>query len=81
MTMNTTDTNHRRDFLKKIPLAIFSIGAFSLFRINKSRNPSDIKFKSISKSEANDIIKNNKSFSSKKLNPAPAPNAGINIKV
>jgi hypothetical protein len=71
--MYNTDNNPRRDFLKKIPFAIFSIGAFSFIRFGKSHNLSDKKFKTLSRSEADEIIKKEPFSASVKIRPLPAP--------
>jgi len=71
--MYNTDNNPRRDFLKKIPFAIFSIGAFSFIRFRKSYNLSDKKFKTLSRSEADAIFKNESFSATVKIRPLPAP--------
>lgn len=71
--MLKTESNPRRDFLKKIPFALVSLSAISMFHIKKSINNSENKFKTISKSEADDIIKSEKFSVSATLKPKPAP--------
>ena len=78
--MQKTDNNPRRDFLKMIPIAIVSISAFSFFKFKKSNNYSEKKFNTLSKSDADEIIKNEKFAASTRLNPEPAPVAQKNIK-
>ncbi len=78
--MQKTDTDSRRDFLKKIPFALASISAFSLFRFKKSNHNSELKFNTLSKSEADEIIKNEEFPASTYLNPAAAPVAEKNLK-
>ena len=77
--MQKTDNNPRRNFLKRIPIAIISISAFSLFKIKKPKNYSEKKFDTLSKSEADEIIKNNKFPVTTQLTPAPAPIRQKNI--
>ncbi|MCK9401590.1 MAG: hypothetical protein M0Q51_16575 [Bacteroidales bacterium] len=78
--MQRNYNNPRRDFLKMIPIAIVSISAFSFFNFKKSNKYSERKFNTLSKSEADEIIKNDKFPVSTQLKPAPAPIAQINIK-
>jgi len=78
--MQKTYNNPRRDFLKMIPIAIVSISTFSFFKFKKSNKYSEKKFNTLSKSEADEIIKNEKFPVSTRLNPAPAPAAQQNIK-
>ncbi len=78
--MQKTGNNQRRDFLKKIPLAIVSIGALSLFKLKKHNRYSEKKFKTISKSEADRVIKNEKFSIPTKIKPEQAPVADRNIK-
>ena len=77
--MQKTDNNPRRNFLKKIPIAIVSVSAFSLFKIKKFKNYSEKKFDSLSKSEADEIIKNDKFPDVTQLTPATAPIEQKNI--
>lgn len=78
--MQKTGNNQRRDFLKKIPLAIVSIGAFSLFKLKKQNRYSEKKFKTISKSEADRVIKSEKFSIPTKIQPEQAPVGDRNIK-
>ncbi|MBC8320573.1 MAG: hypothetical protein H8E34_07615 [Bacteroidetes bacterium] len=78
--MQKTDNSPRRDFLKKIPIAIVSISAFSFLNRKKSNNHSELKFNTLSKAEADEIINNDSSSGSMQLKPAPAPVAQKNIK-
>jgi|FLOH01.1.fsa_nt_gi hypothetical protein len=78
--MQKTGNNQRRDFLKKIPLAIVSIGAFSLFKLKKQNRYSEKKFKTISKSEADRVIKNEKFSIPTKIKPEQVPVGDRNIK-
>jgi len=78
--MQKTGNNQRRDFLKKIPLAIVSIGAFSLFKLKKQNRYSEKKYKTISKSEADRVIKNEKFSIPTKIQPEKAPVGDRNIK-
>ena len=78
--MQKAGSNPRRNILKIVPLAIFSIGAFSFFRIKKSKDNPEMKFKTLSKSEADEIIKNEKFSFSGQHKPAPAPHAQKKIK-
>ena len=77
--MQKTDNNTRRKLLKMIPGAIVSISAFSFFKFKKSNNYSEKKFDTMSKSEADEIIKNDKFPVAIQLNPAPAPIGQKNI--
>ncbi len=78
--MQKTDNNPRRNFLKRIPIAIVSISTFSFFKFKKSNNYSEKKISTLSNVEANEIIKNDKFSVSTQLKPAPAPVAQKNIK-
>lgn len=78
--MQKSGNNQRRAFLKKIPIAIMSIGAFSFFKLIKRNRYSEIRFNTLSKSEADKIIKNEKLSSPAQIKPAPAPVAQRNIK-
>ena len=71
--MRKTNNNPRRDFLKRISIAIVSISSISVFNFNKSNNYSEITINTLSKSEADEIIKSEKFPASAQLNPAPAP--------
>lgn len=77
--MQKSGNNQRRDFLKKIPIAIISIGAFSLFKFNKRNRYSETRFNTLSKSEADKIIKNEKFSIPAQIKPEPAPVAQRNI--
>ena len=77
--MRKPDQDQRRAFLRKIPFAIASIGVFSFFKFQKSKHYPEIKIKTISKAEADEIIKDHQFTDSRQLNPAPAP-ASRNIK-
>lgn len=71
--MHKTGNNPRREFLKKIPIAIVSMSALSFFKIKKSNHYSEKKFNTLSKSEADKIIQNDSFPVSKQLKPEPAP--------
>ncbi len=77
--MKKTDNNRRRDFLKKIPYAIASVGAFSYFKIKKSYNLSGKKFNTLSKFETDEIIKEEKFSTSIHIKPESAPIGRKNI--
>jgi len=76
------NSNHRRDFLKKLTFAFGSFILFSGFKfknqsnietnINKSKNDNS-NFKTISKSEAEDLIKKSNTEINLQLKPEPAP--------
>ena len=78
--MQKTGHNQRRNFLKLIPLAVVSIGAFSIFRSKRSDKYSEKKYKTLSKAEADQIIRNEKFSVSTRMEPAPAPVANKTIK-
>jgi hypothetical protein len=78
--MQKIDKNPRRDFLKLIPLAIVSISVFSFFKFKRSNRYPEKKFNTLSKSEADEIIKNEEFPALTRLNPAPAPVGQKNIK-
>jgi len=78
--MQKTGHNQRRDFLKLIPLALVSIGAFSIFRNRKSDKYSEKKYHTLSKTEADEIIRNEKFSVSTHIKPSPGPVAKKNIK-
>lgn len=65
--------NHRRGFLKSLTIAIGSFVIFSGFKFKKSKNVESQKFKTLSKDEADAIIKNESSSVNVRLNPEPAP--------
>jgi hypothetical protein len=71
--MQKIDNSPRRDFLRKIPIALISISALSIFKFKKSKSYSELKYNIVSKSEAEEIIKQEKFSASKYLKPAPAP--------
>lgn len=71
--MKTTKHNSRRDFLKLIPVAAISIGAFSFFRSKKHNQYSDENINKVSEAEANDIIKNEKFPETMHIKPSPPP--------
>lgn len=71
--MQKKDTSPRRDFLKKIPVALISIGALSIFKFKKFKSYAEVKYNIISKSEADKIIMKEKFSTSKYLKPAPSP--------
>lgn len=71
--MQKTDTNLRRDFIKKISIAMASIGALSFFKFKKSTTYSEKKYSTLSRSEAEEIIKSEKFAPSTHLKPSPAP--------
>ncbi len=78
--MQKPDNNPRRDFLKMISIALVSISAFSFFKLKKSNKYSKKEFNTLSKSEADEIIKNEKFTVSTRLNPEPAPATEQNIR-
>ena len=78
--MQKTENNSRRDFLKMISVAAVSFGALSFFKSKKSGKYSEEHFNTLSKSDADEIIKNEKFTASTRLNPEPAPVAQKNIK-
>ena len=73
--MKKTDTNLRRDLLKKIPIALASIGVLSFFKIKKSTTYSERNYSTLSISEAEEIIKSEKFVPSTHLKPSPAPSS------
>ena len=77
--MQKTGNNPRREFLKKIPIAIVSMSAFSFFKVRKSNHYSEKNFNTLSRSEADKIIRNNKFPVLTQLKPEPAPVAKRNI--
>jgi hypothetical protein len=73
--MQNTDNNSRRDFLKKLPSILGSLIPLSglvfheaLGNSNKGSN-----IKSLSKGEADEMIKNSISLQRLELTPKPAP--------
>ena len=77
--MQNIDNNPRRSILKKIPLAIASFGVLSFFQIKRTTNYPEKTFSTLAKSEADDIIKNEKIPISESLKPSPAPFGKKNI--
>ncbi len=78
--MEKNNNSRRREFLKKIPIAIVSLGTFSVFKLKKPERYFEKKFHTLSKSEADEIIKDDKFTVSTQVEPAPAPVAQKNIK-
>jgi len=76
--MQNTEHNPRRDFLKKISVTAFSISVFSFLKFKNPKHNNDIKNNTLSKEEADEIIRNEKILFSKKVKPDPAPNLRIN---
>lgn len=76
-------SNSRRVFLKKLSIALGSVILFSgldlkksnanVKQIKKSGFQEDFQYKVLSKSEADNIIKNNNSPAGIRLKPEPAP--------
>lgn len=77
--MPKINNNHRRDFLKRIPIALLSISAFSVFKFKRAYDYSENRINILSNSEVDDIIKSDKFFVSKELKPSPAPDTQKNI--
>ena len=77
--MRKTYSNPRRNFLKKITVAIVSMSALAFFSIKKHINYSEKKFDTLSKSEADEIINSSKFATSVHIKPAPAPLGPKNI--
>ena len=77
--MQKTDNNSRRDFLKKIPIAMVSISSFSFLNFKKSNAYSEKNYNTLSESDANEIIKNDNSRLSIQIDPLPAPSGQKNI--
>lgn len=71
--MQKIDNNPRRDFLKLIPFALVSIGVFSFFKNKRAINYTEKKFSTLSESEADEIIKDERFPVSVRINPSPAP--------
>ena len=65
--------NLRRDFLKAIPLAMSSLGALSVFKLKKKQNYAEKHYRTMSKAEADKILKEEKFRASQSLKPYPAP--------
>lgn len=71
--MQNHENKSRRDFLKKLPLALGSVVILSGFKSEKTKQISEQKFNTLSESEANKILKNEKFPVLMYLDPAPAP--------
>ncbi len=72
--MQNQDSNSRRNFLKKIPLALGSVIFLSGFKSEKTNNNIvEQKYKTLSDYEMNNIIRNEKFPVELFLNPSPAP--------
>lgn len=67
------NNNLRRDFIKKFTFALGSFFALSSFRFDKSKTVEKQKFKTLSKSEADEIIKNKSYTVSVSLKPEASP--------
>ena len=65
--------NHRRGFLKNLSIAVGSFVMLSGFEIKKSTIVEKQNFKTLPKSEADEIIKNEQFPLNVRLNPEPAP--------
>lgn len=72
--MSNTDDNSRRNFFKKLPFSIFSTIALTGLVFHEANTHSKSSIKSISKQEANEIIRNLNSNQNITLAPKPAPN-------
>ena len=68
------NSNSRRDFLKKLTFALVSFVALSSFKFDKTSKTEKQNFKTLSKSEADDIIKNSSFTVIKNLKPESSPN-------
>lgn len=62
----------RRDFLRKIPVALVSLSAFSFLGFRKKERQPEFPVDSLSKQEADEMIRISKSPASG-LKPAPPP--------
>lgn len=77
--MPKINNNQRRDFLKRIPIALLSISAFSFFKFKRSNDYSEKRINIMSNSEVDDIIKSDRFIVSTELKPSPAPDTQKNI--
>ncbi|OFX42670.1 MAG: hypothetical protein A2046_17090 [Bacteroidetes bacterium GWA2_30_7] len=73
--------NTRRDFFKNMLLAFVAIIPLSSFILKNSKTLKNHEFQTLSKDEANEIIKNEKFYSETNIKPKPAPinNVGFRI--
>lgn len=67
------NNNSRRDFLKKLTFALGSLVALSSFKFDKTIKTEKQNFKTLSKSEVDDIIKNSSFTVIKNLKPESSP--------
>lgn len=67
--------NPRRDFLKKVSITAIAISAFSFWQFRKTKAQPDYQVRSMSKEEADEIIKKENFYSGTKVRPAPPPEA------
>ena len=77
--MQKTNKSTRRNFLISVPAAIISLSAFSFLKFKKIVGNSEKKIKTLSLSEADEIIKNEKFPDSGQIIPAAAPVAQKSI--
>lgn len=68
--------NPRRDFIKKVSIAAVTIGAFSFLNFRKTKTKPDYQVSSLSKEEADEIIKNEQFHRDTRVKPAPPPVPG-----
>lgn len=68
------NNNSRRDFLKNLTFTLGSFIALSSFKVDKTNKTEKQNFKTLSKSEIDDIIKNSSFTVIKNLKPESPPN-------
>ena len=71
--------NHRRGFLKNITLSLGSFVMLSGFEFKKSKLDENLKFKTLSRAETDEIIKNEDFSANIRLSPEPAPKEKNNV--
>lgn len=73
MQKENNNNNSRKAFLKKLPIAIIFVIGLAIFDFQKLNVFSPKNFKTLSKPEVDDIIKNLHSPKFKQLKPEPPP--------
>jgi len=77
--MDKSTNKLRRDFLKAIPLAMVSLGALSVFKTEKKQDYTEKQYRTLSKAEADKILKEEKFRAPKSLKPYPAPGGSEDV--
>ena len=77
--METNEHKPRRDFLKVISVSLAVMSAFPFVKFDKAHKHPEQHFNTLSKSEADEIIRKEKFPVPKPVTPAPPPSGKRNI--